>query len=157
MTMPKNLLISGTGGLVAQRGEHLFRLLARYLEVQGVRAEVDLVAPDKLAGRADPDLRKSSTIVPTGEDPLASQVRKVGRPGMSIVEGQFQAIGRQDLNVSDLSHFSVPPNTSSILPSSGESRKSSRHGRANAQAKRRQGSPVARPPWASPLPPALAL
>ncbi len=49
-TIPsKNRLISGTGRLMAQRGEHLFWFLARYLEVQGVRAEIDLVAPDKLA------------------------------------------------------------------------------------------------------------
>jgi len=93
MTMPKNRLISGTGGLLAQDREQLFGLLAGYLEVQGVRAEIDLVVPDQFAGRADPDLREDGIIVPAGEDAFAYQVRKVNRPGSSIVEGQCQAIG----------------------------------------------------------------
>ena len=38
MTMPKNRLISGTSGLVPQGGKDVFRRLARYLEVEGVRA-----------------------------------------------------------------------------------------------------------------------
>lgn len=37
-TMPKNRLISGTGGLLTQSGEDVFRLFARDLEVEGVRA-----------------------------------------------------------------------------------------------------------------------
>jgi hypothetical protein len=38
ITMPKNRLISGMGGLLAQRGEGVFWLFARDLEVEGIRA-----------------------------------------------------------------------------------------------------------------------
>ena len=41
--------ISGPGGLALQAGENLFRLLARCFQIQGVRAEINLITPGKLA------------------------------------------------------------------------------------------------------------
>ncbi|MDM8006884.1 MAG: hypothetical protein QUV05_12150 [Phycisphaerae bacterium] len=49
MTMPRNRLISGLCRLAAQGSENIFRLLAAYLQMEGIWAEVHLVAPDQFA------------------------------------------------------------------------------------------------------------
>jgi hypothetical protein len=89
---PKETEDSGTGGLVLQAGENLFRLLAPCFQIQGVRAEINLISPGKLAERTDPNLLKSMMIAPQGENAFTNQVGKVHNSRHSIVKGQFQAI-----------------------------------------------------------------
>jgi hypothetical protein len=50
MTAPKNRLISDIGGLAAKCGEYIFRFPAGQLEVERIRAEIDLIAPHQFAG-----------------------------------------------------------------------------------------------------------
>lgn len=45
----ENRLISGMGSLAPQCGEDVLWLLSCYLEVQGVRAQINLVVPDKFS------------------------------------------------------------------------------------------------------------
>lgn len=49
MTIPKKRLISGINGLAAQGGKDFFRIFSRHFEIQGVRAKINFVEPDKLA------------------------------------------------------------------------------------------------------------
>ncbi len=49
-TMPKKRLISGMSGFVAQGGEQIFRPLAGRFQVQRIRTEIHVVAPQQFAG-----------------------------------------------------------------------------------------------------------
>jgi hypothetical protein len=108
MTMPKKRLISGMGRLVAKHGKEILRFLARYLEVEGVRAEIDPVVPDEFAGRADPYLFEGAMITPQGEDTFTGQVGKVHRPGNPIVKLQIQDISLQWPDFRDFTHCQFP-------------------------------------------------
>ncbi len=96
-------------GSPRKAGENVFRLLAGHFKVKRIRTEIDLVAPNQFTGRTNPNVLECRTIVPQGENTLASQIRQVDRPGYSVVEFQFQAVTLQRFGFQDLSQRSVVP------------------------------------------------
>jgi hypothetical protein len=109
MTMPKKRLISGMGRLTAQCGKKFFRFLTRYFKVKGIRAQINLVAPDEFTGRADSNLSKNMAIAPQSEYAFSDQIREVYRPENSVVKRQFQAIVFQGLDFGNFSHDRSSP------------------------------------------------
>lgn len=61
----------------SQCRKQVFRLFAGYLQIDGVRAQVDLIAPGELVARADVNGAKLAGVVPKREHTLACQVRQI--------------------------------------------------------------------------------
>ena len=109
MTMPKKRLISGTDGLIAQRGEKFFRLLARHLEVERVGAQINPAAPGQFAGRADADLLEGERVAPQGEHTLAHGFGEVHGSAYPVIKFKLQRVSRQRLDPGNPSHGPIPP------------------------------------------------
>jgi hypothetical protein len=64
-------VILGMDGLTAQGRENVFQLLACRFKIQGIRAKINLITPDKFAKCTDPNLFKNTTVLPNDKDAFA--------------------------------------------------------------------------------------
>ena len=67
-----------------QAGHHFLRAFPRKLEVQGVRAEINLVAPGNTVSAPNTDLLKKRPVAPGREDTFSREVREIHFPLDSV-------------------------------------------------------------------------
>jgi hypothetical protein len=91
-------------GLLPDVPEFVLVLFSRDLQVQGVSAEINLVAPANLACGSDRYPAKRIRIVPQLEYTLADQMRKVNVARHAIRVPQMQSIYGQWLRMNQFQH-----------------------------------------------------
>lgn len=92
------------GRLVFQRGENVFRSLMSCLEVERIRAQIDLVTPDQLTGFPNSHLLKKSVIRPRRKYPLADKVGNINHSALAVCKLQIELVALEHLDARDLVH-----------------------------------------------------
>ena len=68
---------TGMNGRLSETREYLFRFLSGDLHVQGIRAEIHVIAPTNFAACTDRDLLEGTLVVPQIKNTLADEMGQI--------------------------------------------------------------------------------
>jgi len=94
--------------LVFENWKNVLRFLSRCFQIEGIRAKVHLIFPNKFARRSNLYLSKLAIVFPECEDPVTGQIRKINCPSSAVIKQQRNTIPIEYFHCHYLIHLLLP-------------------------------------------------